>query len=356
MGKIKEIGIYLHVPFCKRKCFYCHFVKGKYDEELVEKYIDALVKEIQLRANPGYSIDTLYIGGGSPSLLKEKQVSTIVDCLYKYFQISDGIEFTIEMNPEDVTFEKLNGLKKAGINRLSIGVQSFMAGDLQYLKRTHNARQAVSAVENALACGFANINLDFIISLPGQNKETLAANFSFLQPYDIPHISAYLLEDVEKGEEKETRDHELYFYTVGHLADLGYIHYEVSNFSKAGYRCRHNLKYWENRDYVGIGLSAAGYEEEVDYKNTGGLKRYFEKIDAGQLPQTEAKKRDPDVRSIVMGLRLLEGIPITNFESCPKQLEFLLSNNLFIRKGNKVAVNPGKILLLNEILMYFIPI
>lgn len=352
---MKEIGIYLHVPFCKRKCFYCHFVKRKYDGELVEKYIDALVKETQCRANPGYIIDTIFFGGGSPSLLNERQISTIVDCLYKYFQISDSIEFTIEMNPEDVTPGKLKGLKEAGINRLSIGVQSFIPKDLQYLKRTHNARQAVSAVENALACGFANINLDFIISLPGQNKETLAANFSFLQQYDIPHISAYLLEDVAEGEEKETRDHELYFYTVEHLSGLGYIQYEVSNFSKAGYQCRHNLKYWENRDYVGIGLSASGYEEEVDYKNTENLKRYFEKIDAGQLPQTEAKKRDPTVRSIVMGLRLLEGIPITNFENYPEQLEFLLSNGLLICKGNKVAVNPGKILLLNEILMYFIP-
>jgi oxygen-independent coproporphyrinogen-3 oxidase len=330
-------------------------VKGKYDDELAERYIDALVKEIQLRTNPGYIIDTIYIGGGSPSLLNEKQVSNIVDCLHKYFQMGNSIEFTIEMNPEDVTFEKLNALRKAGINRLSIGVQSFMAQDLQYLKRTHDARQAVSAVENALACDFANINLDFIISLPGQNKETLAANFSFLQQYDIPHISAYLLEDVEEGEEKETRDHELYFYTVEHLSALGYSQYEVSNFSKTGYRCRHNLKYWENRDYMGIGLSSSGYEKEMDYKNTGNLKRYFEKINAGQLPQTEAKKRDPTLRGIVMGLRLLEGIPITNFENHPEQLEFLLSNDLFIRKGSKIAVNPGKILLLNEILMYFIP-
>jgi oxygen-independent coproporphyrinogen-3 oxidase len=354
-------GIYIHIPFCKRKCFYCHFVKYQYDAEAIEKYTDALVNEFRIKANDNDTadaidaIDTIYIGGGSPSLLNESQVSKIVAGLYKHFSISDNLEFTIELNPEDVTPAKLKALRNAGINRLSIGTQSFVPPDLHYLKRTHSVQQSLAAIENALDAGFTNINIDFIISLPTQTKKTLANNLYVLERINIPHISAYILEEVEDGEEKNIRDEALYFFTVDYLNSLGYIHYEVSNFSKKGSQCRHNLKYWENKDYIGMGLSASGYENGLDYKNTENIDEYFEKVNAGCLPRAEVNRGDANFRGIVVGLRLLEGISVNHFKKYPGELELLLTNGFLIRKENKIAVAPEKILLLNEILTYFVP-
>lgn len=355
---MEDKGIYIHIPFCKRKCFYCHFVKDKYDTERVEKYTDALVNEFRIKANFNNTnnkidiIDTIYIGGGSPSLLNEGQMSKIVEGIYKYFSIDDNVEFTIEVNPEDVTPDKLKALKNVGINRLSIGTQSFIPGDLQYLKRPHSVQQSLAAIEGAFDAGFTNINIDFIISLPTQTKETLAANFSILERYHIPHISAYILEDVEEGEEKNERDEKLYFFTVNYLRKLGYIQYEVSNFSKKGFQCKHNLKYWENKDYMGVGLSASGYENGQDYKNTENIEEYFEKINTGCLPRAEIKRHDVHFRRIMMGLRLLGGINAKHFDSYPGELKLMMDNGFLIRRGDKIAVPPKKILLLNEILTY----
>ncbi|MCP5105699.1 MAG: radical SAM family heme chaperone HemW [bacterium] len=350
---MKNIGIYIHFPFCKRGCFYCHFVKGRYERGQVETYIDALAEEIRLRADNGYIVDTIYLGGGSPSLLTEPQVVKLVDCLYRNFYIREDIEFTIEANPEDVTGEKLAAFKNVGINRLSIGTQSFNGEDLRYLQRTHSAGQSVSAIETALGAGFSNISIDFIISLPTQTRKTLTENFSLLNRFDIPHVSAYLLEEVEDGDAKNERDNDLYFFTVRHLAELGYNHYEVSNFCKPGFCARHNLKYWENKNYMGLGLSASGYEKGEDYTNVEAFKEYFEKVKAGELPLAEMNPRDEGLRRIVMGLRLLEGIPAEHFRDYPAAAAFLLANGFLARKKGKIAVNPAKILLLNEILTYF---
>ena len=350
---MKKTGIYIHIPFCKRKCFYCHFVKHRYNNTLLNKYMDALVKEIRLNSNPDYVIDSLYIGGGSPSLLNEHQTSAVIDSVYRHFKIDKTLECTIEANPEDLTGDKLRFYKENRINRLSIGAQSFVQKDLDYLQRTHSHNQSLKAVELALETGFSNINVDFIISLPTQTRKTLEDNFSILKNRDIPHISAYILEGVEEGEGKDARDNDLYFFTGETLRQMGYIHYEVSNFSKPGYRSGHNLKYWQNKSYIGIGLSASGYEDGLDYKNTANVKEYFEKIHENTLPRTEIKPTEPALRRIVMGLRLLDGIPAVYFAGYKKEVEFLLANRLLIRKEDKIAVNPHKILLLNEILTYF---
>ncbi len=350
---MKKIGIYIHIPFCKRACFYCHFVKQEYDAHLAEKYIDALVKEIHLRSNPAYLIDSIYIGGGSPSLLRESQVSAIIKAITDHSRMVPSPECTLEVNPEDISLHKLRGLKDLGINRLSIGTQSFIPKDLHYLKRTHDARQSAEAIENALAAGFANINVDFIISLPSQTRKTLKENFSMLKNYDIPHVSAYLLEEVEDSEAKNARDHKLYFFTRDFLQGLGYIHYEVSNFSFKGFHSRHNLGYWENKSYIGVGLSASGYEQGWDYKNTCHFREYFEALHQQKFPQAEVKRSDPVFRRVVMGSRLFRGISISAFQNYREPLEMLISEGFLIKRGGRIAVNPQKILLLNEILTYF---
>ena len=353
---MQKIGIYIHIPFCKRGCFYCHFFKREYDPDLVDKYTRTLAEEIRLRANPGYVVDSIYIGGGSPSLLQERQVAVVMGAINDHFKMAPSVECTLEANPEDVSENKLRCWKELGINRLSIGTQSFIQEDLNYLKRTHNVSKSINAIENALKMGFPNINTDFIISLPTQSRETLKDNFSVLKKYHIPHVSAYLLEDVEESEEKSTRDNDLYFFTRDFLSQLGYIHYEVSNFSRAGFQSRHNLKYWKNESYIGVGLSAAGYENGSDYKNTIDFDEYFEKINQGKLPQVEIDASDANVRTIVMGLRLLEGISIDYFNDCREELDFLLDNGILVLEDGRIAVNPGKLLLLNEVLTYFLPI
>jgi oxygen-independent coproporphyrinogen-3 oxidase len=350
-----KVGIYIHIPFCKRGCFYCHFFKREYDPGLVDKYIRALAAEIRLRSNPGYVVDSIYIGGGSPSLLQEHHAAAVMGAVNDHFKMEPSVECTLEVNPEDISENKLRCWKEIGINRLSIGTQSFVQEDLIYLKRTHDVRQSIKAIEYALKMGFTNINTDFIISLPTQTRQTLKDNFSVLKNYNIPHVSAYLLEEVEESKEREARDNDLYFFTRDFLGQLGYTHYEISNFCRPNSQSRHNLKYWKNENYIGIGLSAAGYEHGLDYKNTIDFDDYFERINQRKLPQAEIDASDPEVRAIVMGLRLLEGISIDYFKDFREESDFLLSNGFLVRRDCRIAVNPGKLLLLNEILTYFIP-
>ena len=354
---MKKIGVYIHIPFCKRKCFYCHFLKYAYEPELVEKYVNALIKEIRLRADSRYIVDTLYFGGGSPGLLSGKQTAAIMAALRENFGFAPGCEITLEMNPEDVNGEKLKTLHEQGINRLSLGIQSFATADLTYLKRAHSREQSLTAVEEAQNAGFTSLNLDFIISLPDQDKKILEQNFLAARKYKIPHISAYILEGIKEKNEgkKEQRDHDLYFFSRDLLASFGYRQYEVSNFARGKKsRSKHNLKYWQNKEYMGLGTGASGYEAGVDYKNTTSIKNYFAGIAAGRLPHVETGKLACDTRRIVMGLRLLEGIAASSFKNYPRELEMLLSGGLLLERSGRIAVHPDKILLLNEILGYFI--
>jgi len=347
-------GLYIHIPFCRRECFYCHFTRFPFQEELAGRYIRALIKEIALYAGCGYKIDTLYFGGGSPSLLKTTDLQAVISALRGTFTFDPDIEFTLEMNPEDVTPGKLRQLKELGIDRLSLGVQSFHAADLLYLRRTHTVEQGKAALKAALAAGFHNLNLDFIISLPGQTRGILEQNFLVADDYGIPHISAYILEGVDGQEERENQDHELYFYTRDILLSLGYEHYEVSNYSRREKdRSRHNLKYWLNREYIGLGLSASGFLAGSDYKNHDDFPAYFSAIEDGRLPIKEETRHIPDLRRIVMGLRLLDGLPAAGFRSYPEQLSELLAGGFLVKRGQRIAVHPDRILLLHELLTRF---
>lgn len=325
----------------------------------MDSYVAGLVKEIGLYSSPA-TINSVYIGGGSPSLLNASQLSAITGAVAAHFTLDPHLEFTLEMNPEDVTMDKLQLLKDIGVNRLSIGTQSFVQQDLDYLKRTHSIAQSLDAVQNALKIGFTNLNIDFIISLPNQTRQSLEQSFALLHDLDIPHISAYILEEVaeleneENLEQKIARDVDCYFFTRDVLTGLGYVHYEVSNFCKPGFCSRHNLKYWKNEEYLGIGLSAAGFVGGVDYKNTVTFERYYEQINAGQRPQEELNHPNIALRKIITGLRLLEGIPVEYFKPFLKETEFLLAGGILVQNKNNIAVQPDKILVLNEILAYFL--
>ncbi len=350
-----KAGIYIHFPFCRRACFYCHFFKTKFRPDLGDGYLRHLEAEMTMRRDPGLAVDSIYIGGGSPSLLNAGQVSGLLEHAAKSFRIDKQSEITLEANPEDLDLSRLKGLRAAGVNRLSIGTQSFQDRDLRFLKRTHGAAQAVRAVEMAREAGLANISIDLIIGLPTQTARSLEANFHAAETLKPSHVSVYILEGVPRPE-TDDRDARLYFQARRALLDLGFEHYEVSNFCRPGKASRHNLKYWRMEPYVGLGASAAGFLPDGggDTRNVSDLERYAIAVTKGKLPLLKTRPLDPVKRRIVTGLRLLAGIPASAFRAFSAETAFLLQEGLLVRKNRNLAVPPKKILLLNEILGYFI--
>lgn len=351
---MKTSGLYIHFPFCKRVCYYCHFTKQKFDRVLSEKYISYLLKELSLKADKGKTIDTIFFGGGSPGLINPEGIRRIFKSILENFNINDSCETTIEINPEDAGLEKLKFFKDAGFNRISIGTQSFESRDLEFLKRDHSATLSISVIEDVKKAGFTNINADFIIGLPGQKKETLSRGFNIVKNFDIPHLSVYVLEGIKEDNDEENRyDESLYFQSESILNKLGYNRYEVSNYARQGFESNHNNKYWKGEDYIGVGVSASGFENGIDYKNTESLDEYCKLIDEGKLPIKEKREIDPIERTIITGLRRTEGIEKKYFAKHKDKLELLLNEKILKETGKTISVSPDKILLLNEILTYF---
>lgn len=354
---MESTALYIHIPFCKRSCFYCHFTKYPYEERLMDQYVHALATEARLRSSPAYQVASIYIGGGSPSLLNQRQFVNIVEAISQSFPLAPEVEFTVEMNPDDVTKNKLKFYQANHVNRLSLGTQSFIASDLEYLQRTHRAQQSLHVIQNILDLGFVNLNIDYMISLPGQDKKSLDMNFAYLERYPIPHVSVYLLEEVETNENdeiREERDHALYFFACKQLSQLGFNHYEISNFAKPGFCCQHNLRYWHNQSYIGLGVAAAGYLDPVDYKNTTQLNEYLDALAVHTLPPAEETRNDKNLRGIITGLRLLEGVPLSFFASREKELDLLLSDRWLEKRDSKIIIPYDKLLLQNEILAQLI--
>jgi oxygen-independent coproporphyrinogen III oxidase len=350
---LKKTGLYIHFPFCRRACFYCHFFKRKYQPLPAADYLEHLAREMRLRRDPGLPVDTVYFGGGSPSLLTAQQLGSVLATAANNYRLEKNAEITLEANPEDLSLPLLKGFRSAGINRLSIGAQSFRERDLRFLKRTHGAAQGALAVELALDAGFTNISLDLIIGLETQTTGSMELNFRRIEKFKPAHVSVYILEGVPRPIADE-RDARLYFQARRSLLDLGYRHYEVSNFCRPGKASRHNLKYWLNEPYIGLGPAAAGFLAGVDYRNCSDLKKYGAAVDGGKLPLVRTGQMDPALRRIITGLRLLDGIPGSAFKSFSAPTDFLLSEGFLIRRGINIAVSPEKILLLNEILGYFV--
>jgi oxygen-independent coproporphyrinogen III oxidase len=354
---LKKAGLYIHFPFCRRACFYCHFFKKRLLPDRVELFLAHLLGEMRLRRDPGLAPDSVYIGGGSPSLLEAAQLAGILEAAATHFRPAPGAEITLEANPDDLTPARLREWRGAGINRLSIGAQSFQEGDLRFLKRTHGAVQAVRAVEMAREAGFANVGIDLIIGLPTQTRHGMKENFRVVGALRPAHVSVYILENVPSsvaGDPAPDRDARLYGQARLALLDLGFEHYEVSNFCRPGKAARHNLKYWRMEPYIGLGPAAAGYLDGRDYRNVADLNKYGAAVRGGRLPLARTRQWDPAKRRIITGLRLLAGIPASSFASFPGQTDFLLQEGFLRRRGRNIAVPPGKILLLNEILGYFI--
>ena len=356
-------AIYIHIPFCENKCNYCDFLSFRSGKQDKDEYVNYLVKEISLY--PEYTYDTVYFGGGTPSLLNLKQVEKILSVL----KISKSAEVTMEVNPKTVDLDYLIDLRKLGVNRLSIGIQTFDDARLKVLGRIHNSAEAIKTYENARKAGFDNISLDLIFSLPNQNLDDVKYDLKRLFDLDPEHFSIYSLiweegtpfyMDLQKGKYKVTdNDLEALMYEkiIESAKAKGYIHYEISNFAKSGYEARHNSKYWENREYVGVGLGASGYIDGIRYKNYVQFSKYYDIIEENKRPVMEEEILDSDdieEYSYLLGLRLLN-VGITPSEKYIERCKRLQRDGfLNLNSDGRYILSKKGLMLANDVLEEFL--
>lgn len=327
--KKNKISIYIHIPFCESRCHYCDFCSSLLNRENVEKYFSYLEKEIKLNENflSEKIIDTVFIGGGTPSSVDEKYIARILKILSD-FEFSENPEITIESNPNSLTREKAGTYFSSGINRISIGAQSFNDEILKKIGRIHKSEDIFRAVENARAAGFKNINLDLMLALPSQKISDIEKSLEEIKKLDIPHISYYslILEEGTRLYEthkksplvfpNESLDRKMYHYVVDELEKIGLGQYEISNFSKKGFECRHNMTYWKLRDYISFGLSASSNIKNLRYRNFYDFNNYYDALDKNERPIEFSETLSKDDRTnefIMMGLRLNSGIDLGEF-------------------------------------------
>jgi oxygen-independent coproporphyrinogen-3 oxidase len=355
-------AIYIHVPFCINKCEYCDFLSFKSTSDQRHEYVKYLKKEIELY--PKYEYDTVYFGGGTPSLLDPSEIKEILNIL----EIKEGAEVTLEVNPKSVDFVKLKEFKNAGINRLSIGVQSFDPHYLKLIGRLHTDIEAVEIYEDARRAGFENISLDLMFSLPGQCIEDVRKDLVKITKLRPEHISIYsliweegtpLYRKLLKEEVKETENEveaDMYELIIGFLKKEGYIHYEVSNFALPEKEARHNSKYWENKEYVGVGLGASGYIGNQRYKNAVKFEDYYGKIRNNEMPvesKEEISFREKNEYKYILGLRLLEKGVIPEGEYINKCLELEKKGYLMKKSGRYILTSEG-LMVANDVFENFI--
>lgn len=355
---------YIHIPFCKSKCHYCSFVSYT-DTNLLQEYMQALNAEIYMEYKDEI-LNTIYLGGGTPSVLKVKEIGSII----KNFNITPKTEITMEINPDDANYGYLRNLYDIGINRLSFGCQTFNDEILRLINRRHNAGQIIDAVKIAQDTGFKNISLDFIYGLPGQTSEMFYNDLKLAVLLDVAHISLYGL-TIEKGcyffqntsySPDEDLQADMYKGALELLTNAGFEHYEISNFSRKGFNSRHNLNYWNNKEYYGFGAAAHGYINGIRYSNKVALADYidnpYEHSEENFVSQKEKLEEE-----IFLGFRKMEGINVTeinsmyeiNFETkyynVLRKYEEL---NLIQKTQNGYALTPNGVLVSNTILADFI--
>lgn len=322
-------GLYIHVPFCLSKCLYCDFFSIT-DHCQISPYLDALKTEMDLSQGRWGAFDTVYLGGGTPSLLSPRQVQEVLDHAHKRFSINSGVEITLEANPATVSPESLKAYKSMGIGRLNLGVQSFQDVHLKFLGRAHGAGDAERALRQARDAGFEDVGYDLIFGIPGQTEKQWQSDLERVTDFWPEHLSCYML-SFEKGTPLgEMRDRgqcappdeeavaALFLYTDAFLSSRGYAHYEVSNFSKGeDRRSRHNSKYWNGAPYLGLGPSAHSYSGKERSWNVRSVQDYVDLLKAGQLPQAGKETLSREQRrleALYLALRQAKGIVVREFE------------------------------------------
>jgi len=369
-----KAGIYIHIPFCKVKCIYCDFYSITERENSIERFTNAIIQEIKV-CNVDVSkweIDTIFFGGGSPSLLKGRQIEKIISALSKKYDLTNIIESSIEVNPGEVSLENLKLYKQFGINRLSVGVQSFQPDLLRVLTRNHNRKDIFEIYNNARSIGFENINLDLMHSIPGQTFELLEKDLNEIISLEPEHISAYSL-TVEKNTElfthvkdktitmpNEDRNTKFYHNTVKNLTSHGYNLYEISSLSKPGMQCKHNLHYWNIEPYLGFGPSSHSYDNKYRWYNTKSLDVYLQNIELNKpvkMNEELLSNIDKVNETIGFGLRMSSGINLGKLpEKYRKKLKKTVKkteqkfNNCFKKADHRIQLTSKGILYADEII------
>ena len=374
----RELGIYIHIPFCKRKCEYCDFISYCNKDNLIASYVDALKKEINLQNIQSY-IDTIYIGGGTPSYIESKYIKAIMKEIKKK-NIRKNAEITIEVNPGTVTEAKLKDYKECGINRLSIGLQSTKDELLRQIGRIHDYNQFLETYKLAREVGFENINVDLMIGLPNQKIMDLKESLNKIIELQPEHISVYSLiveegtpisKKIQSGEltlPNENEERNMYWYVKNTLELSGYNHYEISNFSKKGYESRHNMSCWNQCQYVGFGVAAHSYRDITRYSNITDIDEYIKNIQKGNLSKNRIiheiqKESDTEKEYMLLGLRKIEGVKINDFKAkfvknpiylFRNELKKLSDENLIAVDANTIRLTPKGIDLANLVWEEFV--
>ena len=322
----KPTSAYVHIPFCTQICYYCDFSKVFIKNQPVDSYLEHLLQEFH-----SYDIQklrTLYIGGGTPTALSAPQLETLLDGLTKNLDLSVLEELTIEANPGDLDADKIAVLKNSAVNRVSLGVQTFDDKMLKKIGRSHLEKDIYENIDRLKLAGFDNISIDLIYALPGQTMDQVKDNVAKAVALDIPHMSLYslILENhtvfmnrMRRGKlplPKEELEAEMFEYIIEELERSGFEHYEISNFSKPGFESRHNLMYWDNAEYYGIGAGASGYVNGVRYKNHGPIRHYLKAVEEGNARVTEEhlSQREQMEEEMFLGLRKKSGVSMIRFE------------------------------------------
>lgn len=361
-------SVYIHIPFCKQACHYCDFhfsTSVKKKGELV----NMLCKEMVLRKNelPGNLIETIYFGGGTPSLLSAEELKRIFDTLYSNFQVADDIEITLEANPDDLTREKLEVLKASGVNRLSIGVQSFFEEDLKLMNRAHNSREALESIQMAKEY-FDNISIDLIYGIPGMTDDRWRENLGTALDLNLPHLSCYALtvepntalkKFIETGtispvDDKAAKAH--FEILTETLENAGFVHYEFSNFGKPGFFSRNNTAYWFGKPYLGIGPSAHSFDGNSRKWNVSNNSLYIKALQKGEIPMEDEKLSEIDKYNeyVMTRLRTMWGISPDEVEEkfglkhkkylMEQAIPYLEKELMIMKNGNLHISEKGKFL------------
>lgn len=379
----KELELYIHIPFCVKKCAYCDFLSSVQNEESREKYVNALVREIKeyrhLQAQ--YVVSTIFIGGGTPSILSSNQIRRIFEALHCTFKFVKDTEITIEANPGTVTKEKLDLYRACGINRISFGLQTTNNEELRLLGRIHTYEEFLESYSLARSCGFTNINVDLISAIPKQTVSSWEETLLNVVALNPEHISAYSL-IVEEGTPfasiygegapkegdlpSEEEERNIYYQTKNLLKEAGYQHYEISNYAKEGKACRHNMGYWKRKDYLGIGLGAASFFEETRYHNTSDFTYYLDNSEKPEQIHQDIQVLSTEEQMeefMFLGLRMVEGVSKKEFEQCfgrsieecyEKQLKKLQKEELLEITDDRIILTEHGIDVSNYVLSEFI--
>jgi putative oxygen-independent coproporphyrinogen III oxidase len=372
-------GLYVHIPFCSSRCSYCDFATGLYQSELAERYVAALIEEIKLSRHSGANVDTIYFGGGTPSLLAPAQLDRILATLSRQFEIDPASEVTLEINPGSVTREKLEAFRSLGINRASFGAQTFDDAELAKLGRSHTAGGALKTFADLRRAGFTNISFDLIAGLPGQTLAGWQRNIKQALDLHPEHLSFYLLEvhsgtplaeHIRRGLQPVPDDDlagEMYQWMLDSAADAGYEHYEISNLCRPGFYSRHNVKYWTGAPYYGFGCSAHSYDGQTRrWSNHRDVLQYVETIEnGGSAIADEQKLTESDVRAeaLFLGMRLMRGVDARRYresfgvdlrETHATDLDRFKKAGLLEFDGDLIRLTRTGALLSNEVFAAFI--